>query len=44
MVGIEYYYKVLDRQLKKQFMHGLNDIDILPEIIREPTKMMKICW
>ena len=35
---IEYYYKEIDTQLKEQLMHGLNDSDMLVEIIRELTK------
>ena len=31
-------YKDTDRQMKKQFIHGLNDSDMLEEIIRELTK------
>ena len=30
--------KELDRQFKGQFIHGLNDSDMLAEIIRELTK------
>ena len=37
--AIECNYKELDRQLKDQFIHGLNDTDMLREIIRELTKM-----
>ena len=34
-------YRELDRQLKEQFMHGLNDKLMLDEIIRElPAKTM----
>ena len=36
--AIEYNYKELDRQLKEQFIHGLNDTDILGETIQELTK------
>ena len=32
-------YKELDRQLKEQFIHGLNDTDMLGEIIWELTKV-----
>ena len=31
-------YKEIDRQLKEQFNHGLNDDEILGEITRELTK------
>ena len=31
-------YKEIDRQLKEQFIHGLNDEEMLVEIIRELTK------
>ena len=31
--AIECNYKELDRQLKQKFIHGLNDIDMLGEII-----------
>ena len=31
-------YREVDRQLKEQFLHGLNDNDMLAEIIRELTK------
>ena len=31
--AIECNYKDLDRQLKEQFIHGLNETDILGEII-----------
>ena len=37
MVAAEYGYKELDRQLKEQFIHGLNDRIMLDEIIRELT-------
>ena len=33
--AIDCNYKEIDRQLKEQFIHGLNGIDILAEIIRE---------
>ena len=39
--AIECNYKELDRQLKEQFIHGLNDTDMLGEIIRELTKIQK---
>ena len=31
-------YKEIDRQLKEQFIHGLNDEEMLAEIITELTK------
>ena len=37
VVAAEYNYRELDRQLKKQFIHGLNDKCMLDEIIRELT-------
>ena len=37
--AIECNYKALDRQLKEQFVHGLNDTDMLGEIIWELTKI-----
>ena len=43
----EFNYKELDRQLKEQFIQGLNDTDMLGEIIRELTKiqilLVKVC-
>ena len=36
--AMECNYKELDRQLKDQFIHGLNDSELLTEIIRELTK------
>ena len=38
IVTIECNYKDTDRQLKEQFIHRLNDNDMLAEIIRELTK------
>ena len=35
---VECKYKEVDRQLKEQFIHGLNDNEMLAEIIRELTK------
>ena len=35
MVAAEYGYKEVDRQLKEQFIHGVNDKIMLDEIIRE---------
>ena len=37
--AIECNYEELDRQLKEQFIHGLNDTDMLGEIIWELTKI-----
>ena len=34
-----YNYKKLERQLKEQFIHGLNDTDMLGKIIQELTKI-----
>ena len=36
--AIECNYKELDKQLKEQFIHDLNDSDMLGEIILELTK------
>ena len=35
---VECKYKEVDRQLKEQFIHGLNDDEMLAEVIRELTK------
>ena len=40
--AIECTYKELDGQLKVQFLHGLNDSDMLGEIIRDLKKYMKV--
>ena len=37
MAAAECQYKEIDRQLKEQFIHGLNDKSMLDEIIRELT-------
>ena len=37
MAAAECNYRELDRQLKEQFIHGLNDKCILGKIIREIT-------
>ena len=37
--AIQCNYKGLDRQLKEQFIHGLNDTEMLGEIIKELTKI-----
>ena len=34
---VECNYKEVDRQLKEQFIHGLNDRIMLDEIVRELT-------
>ena len=39
IAALEDNYKQIDRQLKEQFIHGLNDNDILVEIIKELTKI-----
>ena len=36
--AVECNYKEMDRQLKEQFIHGLNDGEMLAEIVRELTK------
>ena len=36
--AMECNYKEVDRQLKEQFIHGLNDSEMLTEIIRQQTK------
>ena len=36
--AVKYNYKEVDRQLKEQFVHGLNDNNMLAEIIRELAK------
>ena len=38
VVALECNYKETDRQLKEQFMHRLNDSDMLAEIIKELTQ------
>ena len=37
MAAAECGYKKMDRQLKEQFIHSLNDKSMLEEIIRELT-------
>ena len=37
--AVECNYQEINRQLKEQFIHGLNDMDMLQEIIRELTKV-----
>ena len=50
---IECNYNELDRQLKEQFIHGLNDTNMLAEIIKELTEIQEnteiisenmLCW
>ena len=38
LVVVECNYREVDRQFKEQFIHGLNDNDMLAEIFRELTK------
>ena len=38
LVALECNYKDIDRQLKKQFIHRLNDNDMLADIMKELTK------
>ena len=38
LAAVECKYREIDRQLKGQFIHRLNDNDTLAEIIRELTK------
>ena len=38
LAAVECNYKEIDRQLKEQFIHRLNDNDMPAEIIRELTK------
>ena len=35
---VECKYKEVKRQIKEQFIHGLNDDEMLAEVIRELTK------
>ena len=41
LAAVECNYKEIDRQFKEPFIHGLNDNDMLAEIIRELTKANK---
>ena len=41
LAAVDYNYKERERQLKEQFIHGLNDTDMLAEIIMELTKVEK---
>ena len=38
IIAVECYYKEINGQLKKQFIHRLNESEMLREIIREVTK------
>ena len=40
---IECNYKVIDRQLKEQYIHGLNDNKMLIEILCELTAIKETC-
>ena len=40
-VVIKLKYKDVDRQLKEQFIHGLNDDEMLMAVIRGSTKVRK---
>ena len=42
LAAIECNYKQLDRQLKEQFIHGVDDAEMLKETIKELTKYMKM--
>ena len=35
-------YQEIDRQIKDQFIYGLNDTDMLAEIIRQLTKTLDV--
>ena len=39
LLAIECNYKKLDRQLKEQFIYGLNDIEMLGAVSKELTKI-----
>ena len=39
MLAVQCNYQEVDRQLKEQFIHGLNDTEMLGKIIRELTKV-----
>ena len=41
IAAIECIYQELDRQLKEQFIHGLNDKEMLGEIIKEITTIKR---
>ena len=38
LAAVEFNYKEIDRKLKEQLIYGLNDNDMLAEIIRKLTK------
>ena len=42
IAAIECSYKEIDRQLKEQFIHRLNDNGMMVEIIKKLTKHSKI--
>ena len=53
LAAIDCNYKEIDSQLMEQFIHGLNDTDVLEEIIMEFTKFEEnteittekvLCW
>ena len=37
--AVECNNKEIDRQLQEQFIHGLNDKDMVAEIIKRPNKI-----
>ena len=39
IAATECYYKEIHRQLKEQFIHGINNSDMSREIIKELTKI-----
>ena len=41
IAATEYNYKEINRQLKEQFIHGLNDSAMSIEIIKEFTKIVR---
>ena len=53
LAAIDCNYKETDRQLKDQFIHGLNNTDMLAKIIMDLTKVKEnmevtseklLCW
>ena len=42
IAAIECSYKEIDRQLKEQFIHGLNDSDMIIDTIKELTKWRRM--
>ena len=42
LVAVECHYKEINRQLKDQFIHKLNDTNMLAETIRELFKPLKV--